>query len=926
MDGSKDQLRNRFRNVLKGSDKTFIELVSLGQGLQRANQLDDARRLFEIALFELSTNSDQEVQTKLFRDLLLCTYKDPDLPAETRLQNAEQMVSTVLGEPPGAKAEPPSPTLMGLAETLDQFPKLKQDLLGVAGAIQKRRWDTYGQRSYLVRSYQYYLRGYEMGSHNDRGYNAINLAFVLDLLGEQEEGEIDHGRAVREMASKVRKEIVAILDPTYKVEDETTHPKLTDPGLMADWWVLVTLGEAWLGLGDYTKSKHWMTAAAKLKAQLDEDPHETKHLAPWQLETAVRQIAQLARIRARRDGIRRDALQTSPGWDVLRALLGGDSEAADSFLRGKIGLALSGGGFRASLFHIGVLAKLAEFDVLRHVEVLSCVSGGSILGTYYYLELRKMLQEKIDGEVTRQDYIDLVKRIYTGFLAGVQSNIRLRMLFGWSSNAKVLTRKRSSTSDRLADLYEDELYARVEDGEQDKPRYLADLRVAPLAEAPGENGATQRVPETSFNPKYDNWNRHNKVPVLILNATTLNTCHNWQFTASFMGEPPARAIDVEIDANHRLRRMYHSEAPGPYRRPPEKPHPSSGVRLGEAVAASACVPGLFTPVLLEDLYGTLGTNSDDYLTRLVDGGNYDNQGIASLREQDCTVLIISDACGQTGMSLEPAAGHIGVSKRANDILMSRVREAQYQLLSSLTDADALQGVMYLHLKKGLRGQVVDWAHCEDPSKYKEPLPKTDYGIREDVQRLLASIRTDLDSFSWLESDALMTSAYHMTGVEWDKRLSTVQKSSDPPVDWEFLKLAPTMMADNNTDAAKGIPDLTKGLRTAASLAFKPFELYPSLKAGGIGLIAVVVALCGWALISNWRTTAPVAKYFSFAAVLIFFLAIFKEAFLVPRLKYRNTYLDIFIAIIMCAIGWTIFYPYLKMIDPLYVKWGSKYRK
>jgi predicted acylesterase/phospholipase RssA len=30
----------------------------------------------------------------------------------------------------------------------------------------------------------------------------------------------------------------------------------------------------------------------------------------------------------------------------------------------KLGLALSGGGFRASLFHIGVLARMAELDLL----------------------------------------------------------------------------------------------------------------------------------------------------------------------------------------------------------------------------------------------------------------------------------------------------------------------------------------------------------------------------------------------------------------------------------------------------------------------------------------------------------------------------------------------------------------------------------
>jgi NTE family protein len=46
----------------------------------------------------------------------------------------------------------------------------------------------------------------------------------------------------------------------------------------------------------------------------------------------------------------------------------------------KISLALSGGGFRASVFHLGVLARLARENHLEDVELLSTVSGGS-LGT-----------------------------------------------------------------------------------------------------------------------------------------------------------------------------------------------------------------------------------------------------------------------------------------------------------------------------------------------------------------------------------------------------------------------------------------------------------------------------------------------------------------------------------------------------------------
>jgi NTE family protein len=44
----------------------------------------------------------------------------------------------------------------------------------------------------------------------------------------------------------------------------------------------------------------------------------------------------------------------------------------------KIGLALSGGGFRATVFHLGVLARLAESGVLEDTSFLSTVSGGSL--------------------------------------------------------------------------------------------------------------------------------------------------------------------------------------------------------------------------------------------------------------------------------------------------------------------------------------------------------------------------------------------------------------------------------------------------------------------------------------------------------------------------------------------------------------------
>ena len=46
----------------------------------------------------------------------------------------------------------------------------------------------------------------------------------------------------------------------------------------------------------------------------------------------------------------------------------------------RIGLALSGGGFRAAAFHLGVMQALQALGLLDKLDLISCVSGGSIAG------------------------------------------------------------------------------------------------------------------------------------------------------------------------------------------------------------------------------------------------------------------------------------------------------------------------------------------------------------------------------------------------------------------------------------------------------------------------------------------------------------------------------------------------------------------
>jgi len=68
----------------------------------------------------------------------------------------------------------------------------------------------------------------------------------------------------------------------------------------------------------------------------------------------------------------------------------------------KIGLALSGGGFRASIFHLGVIRRLEELGLMKKVSVISSVSGGSIIAAYYVIEMEDRLRERRD-EILKSD-------------------------------------------------------------------------------------------------------------------------------------------------------------------------------------------------------------------------------------------------------------------------------------------------------------------------------------------------------------------------------------------------------------------------------------------------------------------------------------------------------------------------------------------
>jgi predicted acylesterase/phospholipase RssA len=973
------------RTLSSSGDPPPGEMLKLAKRLAGYTEFGLARRVLDRV--RPAVEPSHRNYHEFFQKNALYTYKDPDLPLEWRLDRALEILS---------KGD-------DLARTESQ------ETCGLAGAIFKRKWEADGQRHNLERSLFYYLRGYAFGvrpehvqadtdeqrpaagapraiesaradvlgylrdhpgcvlwADEDRGYCGVNAAFVLDLLAAAEEDEArragmssgtarerhDSARAIRE---EILRSVPALLE------------KKGNRWLADEWWFYATIGEACFGLGTYEPDRYrqaitWLVERprdAGLKLHVGSGAAAGMDVPEWEYESTARQLARLARLHGDAAISEAEFEKTEPG-KALAEFLQNDQAALRSAFQGRFGLALSGGGFRASLFHIGVLARLAELDVLRHIEVLSCVSGGSIIGTQYYLELRHLLETKTDDKITREDYVHIVKRIERLFLAGVQRNIRTRVLAEWTTNLKMIFSPGYSRTLRVGELYERELFASVEDSRDDKgcprrpvegpawlpdgmarrlgfrrePRWLNKLFIHPL----DKNTKQQQ----DFRPRRHNWRRRNKAPVLILNTACLNTGHNWQFTASYMGEPPT-PINEDIDSNYRLRRMYYDDAPARYR----------NIRLGHAVAASSCVPGLFEPLVFEGLYP-----SDDRLkeehrinVRLIDGGVCDNQGVASLLEQDCTVILVSDASGQMDVQNTPAGGPLGVLMRSNSLLQARVRETQYVDVTARRRSALLRGLMFVHLRQDLPGENMAWRDCPsyrmesdfERKRYAKSFA-TPYHVASSVQRRLAAIRTDLDSFHDAEAYALMASAYYMTEKQFSGEKKRIEGfRAGERVSWLFLAVHPAMEPVRPDDPR--LKHLERLLGVGASAAFKIWKLSRPLIAIKWAAVATALVALVWLFVSRrdeamvpsavyaWMTSALTFErvggaIVSFATVAVLARVVYgvvgkrRGLYVMRVIRWQDTARNIVVGLGMALAGFLVARLHLHVFDRLYLWYGK----
>lgn len=761
-------------------------------------------------------DSISHVVKQVAQQLALNTYKDDELPPDDRYAEALSILDSI-----------------GLRRADCEDP----ETLGQAGAIYKRKFERSGRVEDLQAAFYFYQRGWLQNPEKDLGYCGINAAFVLDRLAHRarlgaamESIPDSESPALLKQAQELRRQILTDLPNIATAQNQS---------ITNQWWYLVTMAEAAFGLGEWTQASDFLQRASQVE-----------HFE-WERQTTAKQLVSIARMHGYLPPTDDQAVnEWDPPWQALSQLLGANARAAFESFRGKVGLALSGGGFRASLYHLGVLARLAEVDALRSIEVLSTVSGGSIVGAHYYLALQKLLTEKTDEQITRDDYIQLVRSVIEQFFAGVSENLRVRALASLPDNFRMLFESNYGRSNRMGELYEQYFFQKADKPKTDqsgaglkqKMRPMHALRVHPLT--PDPINKTTFI-DDSFRPQVANWSRLAKVPTLLLNTTSLNSGHNWHFTASFMGEPPG-LMGQDIDMNQRYRRLYYWQAPN------EK---LQHYPLGYAVAASAGVPALFDPLELSDLY-------PERTVRLVDGGVHDNQGVAGLLDEGCDLILCSDASGQMDDQSLPKKSPLSVFFRSDSILQDRVREAQYQALAAKAKNNALQGLFFIHLKQELDSDPLNWINCQQTPPSSNRPQCTGYGIDRDQQRRLADVRTDLDTFTEVEAYALMASGYAMTTYQLkqlDQQHQALKLPGNwadfdifaPAENWPFSPIMPILAADPESTDPQA-QDLKKQLTAAKLLAGKAWVLIPALKYAGIATGTLLLIALFKLLKQNWQ--------------------------------------------------------------------------
>src|SRR5215468_4700751 len=109
----------------------------------------------------------------------------------------------------------------------------------------------------------------------------------------------------------------------------------------------------------------------------------------------------------------------------------------------KIGLALSGGGFRATLYHLGLVRFLRDAGILPQVTHITSVSGGSIFAAHLVLNWSRYNGSANDFDSAAAEFLrfirmDVRNRIMRRYPFMVPFRMA-RRLFGYANRKLTMT-------------------------------------------------------------------------------------------------------------------------------------------------------------------------------------------------------------------------------------------------------------------------------------------------------------------------------------------------------------------------------------------------------------------------------------------------------------------------------------------------------
>lgn len=137
-------------------------------------------------------------------------------------------------------------------------------------------------------------------------------------------------------------------------------------------------------------------------------------------------------------------------------------------------LCLSGGGFRAALFHLGALSRLNELGVLSRIAVISSVSGGSIVNGVL---ASKWSSLSSDSNGTFRNFDEIIRRPLRAFC---QLDLRTPLLLGHGLNPlkwfgagrPAFTVSGNDLSRSYDALFEGKLLADIPESSSNMPRFV----------------------------------------------------------------------------------------------------------------------------------------------------------------------------------------------------------------------------------------------------------------------------------------------------------------------------------------------------------------------------------------------------------------------------------------------------------------------